>query len=104
MRSERDIVNIHSVLTKCFECGMIGINLPDVTTCGNCNSSDTVRYYDEKTVLSILSGDDTFRDDVRELIEAYDMWKTNYGTTFEPSRWQKVIYQIDKVRDHLSGE
>jgi hypothetical protein len=42
--------NVHSVLTKCFECGTMGCNLPQVTECGNCGSQSTVRYYDSETI------------------------------------------------------
>ena len=42
--------NVHSVLTKCFDCGTMGCNLPQVTECGNCGSQYTVRYYDSETI------------------------------------------------------
>lgn len=42
--------NQHSVLTKCFECGTMGCNMPEVTECGNCGSESTVRYYDSDTI------------------------------------------------------
>lgn len=42
--------NVHSVFTKCFECGTMGCNLPQVIECGNCGSQTTVRYYDSETI------------------------------------------------------
>ena len=42
--------NQHSVLTKCFDCGTMGVNMPHVTECGNCGSTETVRYYDSDTL------------------------------------------------------
>lgn len=42
--------NIHSVLTKCKNCGNTGINLPLEDECGNCGSENTIRYYDKKTI------------------------------------------------------
>jgi hypothetical protein len=42
--------NVHSVFTKCFECGAMGCNLPQITECGNCGSQTTVRYYDSETI------------------------------------------------------
>lgn len=34
----------YSVETKCMNCGMFGINLPDAKSCGNCGSYETVLY------------------------------------------------------------
>jgi hypothetical protein len=47
--------NQHSVLTKCFDCGMMGCNMPKVTECGNCGSMSTIRYYDSETIDQILT-------------------------------------------------
>ena len=54
---ETDIVghNLHTVLTKCFDCGMMGCNMPKVTECGNCGSESTLRYYDSETIDHILT-------------------------------------------------
>lgn len=35
----------HSIYTKCFDCQMWGINLPDDPKCGNCGSTNTCEYY-----------------------------------------------------------
>ncbi len=46
--------NQHSVLTKCFDCGSMGVNMPEVTECGNCGGKSTVRYYDSETLDGYL--------------------------------------------------
>lgn len=48
--------NKHSVLTKCFECLMIGVNFPMINSCGNCGHHNTITYYDSETIDKYLSG------------------------------------------------
>ncbi len=42
--------NIHSVLSKCPECMITGINIPLDRTCGNCGFTPTITYYDAQTI------------------------------------------------------
>lgn len=42
--------NTHSVYVRCNECQKFGINMPLDNVCGNCNSKDTVTYYDIETI------------------------------------------------------
>lgn len=54
LRQDAKGKNIHSVITLCNECNTKGVTLPDEDVCGNCGSSDTIRYYDEKTIASMF--------------------------------------------------
>lgn len=46
----------HSVYTHCLDCHMRGINTPvkfiDGSQCGNCQSSNTVKYYPSCCILA----------------------------------------------------
>lgn len=46
--------NLHSVYTHCYECKMWGVNFPNDDVCGNCNSTDTMTYYDSETIKKQL--------------------------------------------------
>lgn len=46
--------NIHSVLTLCQSCHRHGTNLPHDYECGNCESADTIRYYDIETIEKVF--------------------------------------------------
>ena len=58
--------NVHSVYTLCFECHSWGVNLPLNHQCGNCNSNDTVTYYDTETVSQAILKE---RNRVVEIVE-----------------------------------
>lgn len=47
--------NLHSVYTRCFSCMTWGICMPQDNVCGNCGSTETVEYWDAKTIQSELS-------------------------------------------------
>lgn len=44
-----------SVLTYCNNCKTMGMNLPKVRLCGNCESVDTVIYYDSNSVTNYFN-------------------------------------------------
>ena len=46
--------NIHSVYSKCPECGSFGINMPLDNICGNCNYPRCITYYDAETIYQYL--------------------------------------------------
>jgi hypothetical protein len=45
--------NVHSVYMHCNKCQTWGIGMPLDRICGNCGSSDTVKYYDLETISSL---------------------------------------------------
>lgn len=48
-------LNRNSVYTKCFDCHMIGINMPgNDKRCGNCLSENTKKYICVEDALHIL--------------------------------------------------
>lgn len=54
---EKDIEgkNEHSIYTHCLNCYSWGINFPFEKECGNCGSSETLTYYDSKTINNYLT-------------------------------------------------
>jgi hypothetical protein len=54
---EKEIIgkNVHSVYTRCSECGSMGINTPLEKTCGNCGYSEGKTYYDAETIHNYLA-------------------------------------------------
>ncbi len=67
--------NVHSVYTLCYECHGWGVNLPLNHKCGNCNSSDTMIYYDIETVTLALA---TALEEQRQKIKEYDLESLKY--------------------------
>lgn len=46
--------NVHTVYVYCYECKLWGVPMPLERICGNCNSKDTMTYYDRKTISILL--------------------------------------------------
>lgn len=53
---QKDLINknLHSVFTRCFDCSTWGVGLHGCNSCGNCNSKNTVEYYDAMTINKLL--------------------------------------------------
>ncbi len=69
-----------SKITHCYECGMIGVDLPEYTECGNCNSSNIIKYEDGEGYWPI-----------RDALAAYahDAW----------SGWMKYEFSKSAIND-----
>lgn len=66
--------NVHSVYTLCYECSTWGINLPGNKQCGNCNSMDTMTYYDIETLEALLASQkQTILDQIEEWVRKNEL-------------------------------
>lgn len=89
--------NLHSVYTHCYECKMWGVNFPNDDVCGNCNSTDTMTYYDSETIKKQLREVASKAFDAARFITI-----TNYED-FNEDGWPASDYTYSTFEDYLKS-